>query len=116
MKRYVTGSARSGSTPEPPRVAGAESLHALLDAVVADWGLSEKLLESKVLLAWEQAAGPLANHARPLRIRHGKLEIAVPSSVWRTQINFVKQEIIDRINASVGKEIVESLVLLNTQQ
>ena len=114
MKRCATGLARSGSTAES-RSAGAESLHTLLDAVIAELGLREKLLESRILLAWEEAAGPLANHARPLRIRYGKLEVAVPSPVWRTQINFVKQEIVGRLNASVGKDIVGGLVLLNAR-
>lgn len=83
---------------------------------MAELGLGEKLLESRILLAWDEAAGPLASHARPLKIRYGKLEVAVPSSVWRTQISFVKQEIVDRLNASAGKKVIGELVLLNTQK
>ena len=88
----------------------------LLEAAVAELGLGEKLFESRVLLAWDEAVGPLARHARPLKIRHGKLEVAVPSPVWRTQLNFVKQEVVDRLNARAGKKVIGELVLLNTRK
>lgn len=99
-----------------PRPAGAEPLQNLLEAAIAELGQSEKLLEARILIAWEEAAGPLARHARPLRIRHAKLEVAVSSPAWRTQLNFVKQEIVDRLNASAGKKVIAELVLLNTRK
>jgi predicted nucleic acid-binding Zn ribbon protein len=85
----------------------------LLEAAVAELGLSERLLEARVLLAWDEAAGPLATRARPLKIRHGKLEVAVTSPAWRTQLSFAKQEIVDRLNARAGKRVIGELVLLN---
>ncbi len=99
-----------------PRPAGAEPLQNLLEAAMADLGITEKLLEARILLAWEEAAGPLASRARPLKIRHGKLEVAVASPAWRTQFNYVKQEIVDRLNARVGKKVIGELVFLNTRK
>lgn len=98
------------------RPEGAESLQSLLEAAVAELGLSEKLLEARILLAWDEVAGPLASRARPLKIRHGKLEVAVASPVWRTQLSFVKQEIVDRLNTRAGKKVIAELVLLNTRK
>jgi predicted nucleic acid-binding Zn ribbon protein len=95
------------------RVAEAESLQSLLEAAVAELGLSERLLETRILLAWDEAAGPLASRARPLKVRHGKLEVAVASPVWRTQLNFVKQEIVARLNDRVGVQVIGELVLRN---
>lgn len=115
MKSCVPASKRSGSMAES-RPAGAESLQNLLEAAVAELGLSEKLLEARIMLAWDEAAGPLASRARPLKIRHGKLEVAVASPVWRTQLNFVKQEIVDRLNARAGRKVIGELVLLNTRK
>lgn len=98
------------------RPPGAESLQNLLEAAMADLGLTEKLLEARILLAWDEAAGPLATRARPLKIRHGKLEVAVASPVWRTQLNFVKQDIVDRLNTLAGKKVIGELVFLNTRK
>ena len=101
-----------GETRHP----GAESLKSLLEAAVADLGLSEKLLEARILLAWDEVAGPLASRARPVKIRHGKLEVAVSSPAWRTQLSFVKQEIVDRLNARAGQKVIGELVLLNMRK
>lgn len=98
------------------RPAGAESLHSLLESAIADLGIGEKLAEARVLIAWDEAAGPLASRARPLKIRYGKLEVAVSSPAWRTQLTFVKQEIIDRLNARAGKKVIADLVFLNTRK
>lgn len=98
------------------RPEGAEPLLSLLEAAVADLGLSEKVLETRILLAWDEVAGLLASRARPLKIRHGKLEVAVASSAWRTQLSFVRQEIVDRLNARAGKKVIDELVLLNTRK
>jgi len=99
--------------PELCRDKGVEPLQNLLEAALAELGLAEKLLETRVLLAWEEAAGPLACRARPVKIRQGKLEVAVASPVWRMQLNFAKQEIVARLNARAGKEVIGELVFLN---
>ena len=86
----------------------------LLDAVVADLGLSHKLAECRAKLAWEEAVGPsLAHQARPLRVRNGRLEVGVASAVWRNQLIFMQREIVVRINDLVGEEVIKELVLLN---
>ena len=65
-------------------------------------------------MAWDEVVGPeVAQRARPLRVRNGRLEVAVPSAVWRTQLNFSKKDLIDRINHQLGKEVVKQLILLN---
>ena len=77
-------------------------------------GAEQKLAECRVRMMWEQAVGPtLAQHARPLRMRRGNLEIAVPSAVWRTQLSFMQLEIVARINELMGSEVVKDLRLLN---
>ncbi len=65
-------------------------------------------------MAWGKAVGPvLAKQAFPLRIKSGRLEVAVASAVWRNQLSFMKKEIVERINKFVGKDVVHELVLLN---
>ena len=89
-------------------------LHGLLEAVVEDLGVEEKLAECRVRMVWEEAVGPaLAQYTRPLRVRRGYLEVAVPSAVWRTQLSFMQRDIVARINELMGGEVVEELKLLN---
>ena len=86
----------------------------LLNGVLSELGLTEKLRECRALQAWEEAAGPaVAARARPLRIRRGRLELAVPSAVWRTQLSFARADLIRRVNELAGESVVREIVILN---
>jgi len=66
------------------------------------------------VLAWPQVAGPtLAQHASPLRVRSGRLELAVPAATWRAQLVFLQQDLVARLNAAAGCHVISSLVLVN---
>lgn len=92
----------------------AEPIGGLLEAVLAEMGLSQKMLEFRILAEWENAVGPqMAKWSQAKRVNNGRLEVVVKSAVWRTQLSFVKQEIVDRLNKKLGKKVVRELVLLN---
>ena len=96
----------------PPTV-----LHGLLDAAIEDLGIDQKLVECRARMAWEEAVGPsLAQATTPLRLSKGYLEVAVPSGVWRTQLNFMQRDIAARINELLGAQVVEGLKLLNQSE
>ena len=65
-------------------------------------------------MVWAKAVGPpLARQTLPLRVKSGRLEVAVASAVWRNQLGFMKKDIVKRINKFVGADVVHELVLLN---
>ena len=115
MSNRKLDSSRSISRNEAKRMLGAPtSLNGLLDAVAADLGVDQKLAECRARIAWEEAVGPaLAEHTRPIRVRRGHLEVAVPSGIWRTQLSFMQLDIVARINELLGTEVVKGLKLLN---
>ena len=87
-------------------------LSELVNEVVCDLGISE----CEALLVWNDVVGSsLAKNARPIRVKNGILEVAVPSAVWRTQLNFMATDIVNRINIHVGAEIIQELRLINRQ-
>ena len=97
-----------------PTEEQAEQLGGLLEALVADLGLKQKLGEYRARQVWEDAVGPtLAAQSRPLKVHNGRMEIAVPSAVWRTQLSFMKKEIVDKINQLTGKKTIKELILRN---
>ena len=88
----------------------------MLDAVVADLGIADKLQEFRARQVWKEAVGPtLAAHSKPLRVRQGRLEIAVPSAVWRAQLSLMKRDVVARVNSLVGAEVIRELILVNEQ-
>ena len=90
------------------------ALGGLLTGVLSELGLDEKLRECRALLAWEEAAGAaVAARARPLRIRRGRLELAVPSAVWRTQLSFARDDLVRRVNELAGETVIREIAILN---
>ena len=93
----------------------ATPLGALLTSILGELGVSGKLAECEVLLAWEEVAGPeLAARARPTRVRNASLELAVPSAAWRTQLSFAKDDLVRRLNERVGRSVVSDIKLTNS--
>ena len=105
-RREIFGQASAEVTP----------LSELVNEVVCELGISEKIVECEALLVWNDVVGSsLAQNARRIRVKHGILEVAVPSAVWRTQLNFMATDIVNRINNRVRAEIIQELRLINRQ-
>ena len=110
-KKYDWKRSSDERSPSP-----ASSLNELLGSLLGDLGVEDKIAECRAQLAWEKAVGPsLARYAHPLRMHKGCLEVAVPSAVWRSQLSFMQNDIVARINDEVGREIVRELRLINRQ-
>ena len=93
---------------------GPESVAALLEGVLEDLGVAGKVHECQALLAWESVAGPqLARHARAMRVLRGRLQLAVPSAVWRAHLSFSKQQLVERINQRLGRRVIRDLIFVN---
>ena len=111
------GAWRRGPGPLPRMAVTdeqARSVGALLDDVLQDLGIADRVRDAQALLAWEEIAGPrLAASARAIRVHRGKLELAVPSGVWRTHLSFSKRQLLERLNARLGRTVVKDLVFVN---
>ncbi len=56
---------------------------------------------------WESAIeGPIAENAHPAAFKGKLLLVHVSSSVWIQQLQFLKVEIMNKINEAAGKELV----------
>jgi len=61
---------------------------------------------------WESVVGKtIANDARPWRIKGKELEIHVSSSVWLHQLNYMKADMIKKLNAHLGDSTIERIRL-----
>ena len=93
-----------------------EGLDVLLARVIGSLGAQRKLAECRAMLAWPDAVGPvLARHTHALRVAHGRLEVAVPTSVWRNQLSLMQRDLVSRLNRIAGAEVISNLVLVNRE-
>jgi predicted nucleic acid-binding Zn ribbon protein len=85
----------------------------ILDSLVHSLGLAKKLEEGKALTLWDEAVGPeIAKNSRPIKIRGSKLFVKVSSASWRSELMFLKQDIIHKLNALAGREVIDDIIFV----
>ncbi len=70
----------------------------------------KKFSEAKVLAHWSDIVGDIvAEQSRAVRLEKGKLYIIVENASWRYQLFTMKTDIIEKINAYIGKKVVNDI-------
>jgi len=97
---------RRGKSRFPTPVA------ALLAETFRGKPLEKRLGEAEIWRVWEAAVGPqIAGKARPSGFRDGVLTVMVTSAPWMQQLNFMKMDIVERLNGKLGKSLVREIYL-----
>jgi predicted nucleic acid-binding Zn ribbon protein len=74
---------------------------------------AQRLADHAVWAHWETVVGPtLARHARPARLRGGVLVVEVDSPAWMQELQFLKHELRDRLNARLGRRALRDIFLV----
>lgn len=74
--------------------------------------LEKRLGEMEIWRVWDQVAGKqIAAKARPSRFQDGVLTVVVVSAPWMQQLNFMKRDIVERLNEKLGKPCVREIYL-----
>lgn len=89
-----------------------EAVGDILERLLKSYGLDGKLREWKAMEAWPQVVGEgIARHTKPEKVFRKRLYILVDSSAWMQQLHFLKQDIVVKLNAAVGQEVVKEIHL-----
>ena len=68
--------------------------------------------EARLRKAWVDAVGEqVSSHAHVRRLRGSVLEIFVTSDSWATELTYLAQTVIERLNAELGEGTVTQLVV-----
>lgn len=98
----------SGSRDERPSRLG-DVLRAALERLPD----ASRLADHELWSHWDAVVGPtIAAHARPHRLRRGVLFVSVDAPEWMQELQFVKQDLRDRLNARLGRPAVRDLYLV----
>ena len=66
--------------------------------------------EQLLLDVWQKAVGPqISVQTRPDRLKRNTLFVKVSSSVWMHQLHILKQDIIEKINQLLGKDLIKNI-------
>ncbi len=85
-----------------------------LRRVIDELGIETKILEQRALLLWPVVVAEVVGEVggqvtRPDTIRRGELRVLVRQDAWRHRLLFERERIRERLNRSVGREVVRSI-------
>jgi predicted nucleic acid-binding Zn ribbon protein len=110
-RRYVSPDDQHWSGP----VADERDPGRLSDGVakvVEDQGWRRTLDEASLEPRWAQIVGSaVAEHARPDRLVAGELTVVASSTAWATQIRLMSRQLLGRIAAEVGENVVTRITV-----
>jgi predicted nucleic acid-binding Zn ribbon protein len=96
-----------------PRLAALTRLGDVLRDALARLPVARELADHAVWMHWDAVVGPtVARHARPQRLRHGVLLVAVDSAEWMQELQFLKHEVRARLNARLERRAVRDIFVV----
>ncbi|MDI6840817.1 MAG: DUF721 domain-containing protein [bacterium] len=76
-----------------------EKVSSILPNVLERLGLKKGIEQHKALIIWDQVVGKcIASHTKPGWVIGGILWVIVDDSVWQQELEFLKHQIVDKIN------------------
>ena len=89
-----------------------ESLAKLIDEVIESKGWQNKLDETKVPQIWDEIVGEkLSKVIKVINVENGIIYVKPDSSTWNTEIRLRAEQIIEKVNSKIGKEIINEIKL-----
>lgn len=88
------------------------SLQEILMAFIEKSGLHEEYELSQIMNNWAELVGEkFAQESTPETLKDGVLHVKTKSSVWRAELFYRREQIIDKINEFRDKLIVKEMVI-----
>jgi predicted nucleic acid-binding Zn ribbon protein len=86
----------------------------LLEGYFNSPSIQEGLMIPKLKGKWEEIAGEaVAAHSQPLSVKAGVLTIMAETSTWATQLSFLSEVLIKKINNNLADNAITQLRILN---
>ena len=87
-----------------------QSLKIAIDLMLKKFGIDNAVSQNKALNIWNDIVGKnVAKNTEPDRVEHGVIIVKVSSPTWRQELYFQKKEIIQKINNTIGKNVIRDI-------
>jgi predicted nucleic acid-binding Zn ribbon protein len=84
----------------------------VLQQCILHEGWREKLLETRVLLLWDELLGHTVSRVtRKKYIFQRKFFVQLDSSIVRQQLFMMRAEIVEKLNQHAGEKVIDELIL-----
>jgi predicted nucleic acid-binding Zn ribbon protein len=86
------------------------SIKDIISSLLKDPSLPFNPADARIWEVWDEAVGPgIAGHARPSWVRKGLLRVEVSDPIWLQELEFVSDDIRDRLNEKLGGKRIKRL-------
>lgn len=92
------------------RRTNTQSISEVLNEVLKEYKLDERLRETRVYAAWSEVLGPLAKTTESLYMKNGVLFVSITSSVVRNELLMRRSDIVKALNEKTGENSVCDIV------
>jgi len=66
--------------------------------------------DARIWKVWDEVVGPgIAGNARPSWIKDRRLRVTVTDPIWLQELNFVEEDIREKLNRGLGRKAVEKI-------
>ena len=87
-----------------------QSLKIAIDSMLRKFGIDNAVAQNNALNIWNEVVGKtVAKNTQPDRVEHGVMIVKVSSPTWRQELYFQKKEIIQKINNTIGKNVIRDI-------
>ncbi|HFE64430.1 hypothetical protein B1H10_00890 [candidate division KSB1 bacterium 4484_188] len=91
-------------------MSGAKPLNKLIDQFLQSIGIKEKIEENFAFVYWDSVVGKeISERTEPFKMVKGNLFVKVKDAAWRNELQFFKNEIIEKLNKKIGKNVVSDI-------
>ncbi len=81
-----------------------------ISSFLKDNNLETKLIETRVIGAWEEVAGKLiARHTNQMQVKDRVLYVKVDAAALREELSFQRSKLVKKLNAAVGIEAIDDI-------
>jgi predicted nucleic acid-binding Zn ribbon protein len=90
----------------------AVSIADLLDRLLAQKSWRRGVEAARIRILWNEIVGPeIAARAQPERLDRGRLIVHCEHDVWRTELTYLRPELLKRIAEVMGDGVVKEIFL-----
>ena len=94
------------------RIWKTAPLEAALHNAIIQQGLDSGIREQRLFIQWEEIVGAaIARHSKPVRLRNDLLWVQVTEAAWRQELSLMRIELVAKINAALGEDLVKEIRL-----
>ena len=95
---------------DEPKQSDFVHIGKIIDDVIKQYRTEPNFALKEVWRLWDEAVGEtIARNARPAAFKGKLLIVHVNSSAWIHQLQFLKNDLITKLNAALGKPLVEEI-------